>query len=226
MRPVFAEQLAELERRIVGHLNDAANTLATTAAAVVAPSPARIGSIADGGRSLRSGANGIHADLVVVAARQTPVAGDLRLVMVMIELSHHIVLVGNQFNQISEQLSAIDADTADLDHGAEKLAQMSALASGQLRKATTSFHTRDLATARELERDDDALDKLNREIFEAAARAEVTSEQRELALRHVLIARCLERIGDNAVDIAEQTVFLLTAEVTEFSDASRPTSRP
>jgi phosphate transport system protein len=44
-------------------------------------------------------------------------------------------------------------------------------------------------------------------------------------LTHVLIARSVERVGDNAVDIAEQTAFLVTAERREFTDASRPKRR-
>ena len=36
------------------------------------------------------------------------------------------------------------------------------------------------------------------------------------------IARSLERVGDNAVDIAEQAAFLITTELREFTDASRP----
>ena len=43
----------------------------------------------------------------------------------------------------------------------------------------------------------------------------------EAGLRAILIARCLERIGDNAVDIGEQTAYLVTAEFREFTDASR-----
>jgi phosphate transport system protein len=38
----------------------------------------------------------------------------------------------------------------------------------------------------------------------------------------VLVARALERIGDNAVDIGEQTVFVVTGLFREFSD---PTPR-
>jgi phosphate transport system protein len=38
----------------------------------------------------------------------------------------------------------------------------------------------------------------------------------------MLIARSLERIADNAVDIAEQAAFLVTGELHEFSDAVRP----
>lgn len=41
----------------------------------------------------------------------------------------------------------------------------------------------------------------------------------------MLLARALERIGDNAADVAEQAAFVLTAERQEFSDASHPRAR-
>jgi phosphate transport system protein len=45
---------------------------------------------------------------------------------------------------------------------------------------------------------------------------------REWGLRVVVAARTLERIGDRAVDIGEQTAYRLKAQVREFSDASHP----
>jgi phosphate transport system protein len=48
---------------------------------------------------------------------------------------------------------------------------------------------------------------------------------REYGLRMVIVSRALERIGDHAVDIGEQTAYLLTAEFREFTDASHPTPR-
>jgi phosphate transport system protein len=36
------------------------------------------------------------------------------------------------------------------------------------------------------------------------------------------VARWLERIGDNAVDIGEQTAFVVTGLFREFSDSSHP----
>ena len=38
----------------------------------------------------------------------------------------------------------------------------------------------------------------------------------------IIISRCLERIGDHAVDIGEQTAYLVTGEFREFTDASHP----
>jgi len=113
----------------------------------------------------------------------------------------------------------------DRGHSRERLARMAGDASAQLRKATNAFRNRDLASARELDGDDDTLDALNLEIANAATRLELSAEERALEFHHVLIARSLERISDNAVDIGEQAEFLMTAELREFSDASEPRTR-
>jgi phosphate transport system protein len=42
----------------------------------------------------------------------------------------------------------------------------------------------------------------------------------EWGMRQITVARCFERIGDNAVDIGEQTAFLVSGELREFTDAS------
>ena len=45
-------------------------------------------------------------------------------------------------------------------------------------------------------------------------------ELREWAMFMILVARCLERVGDNTVDIAEQVVFVVTGLFREVSDGS------
>jgi phosphate transport system protein len=222
MRAAFIAQLSDLERRITDELERAANALARVNAAVDDPAAQRIAAVAAEGEWLRGKAAEAHAELVIITACQAPVAGDLRLVLAMIELAQHTRLIANQFLLISEQLTSIDPSTVDRYNVRQKLARMGSLAKSQLRKATAAFRTRDLATARSLEADDDELDDLNREIAGTAARSGATREHRERMLRNVLIARSLERIGDNAVDIGELAAFLLTAERQEFSDASHP----
>lgn len=44
----------------------------------------------------------------------------------------------------------------------------------------------------------------------------------EWGIRMYVVSRQIERIGDNAVDIAEQVTFLVTGEFREFTDASQP----
>ena len=44
--------------------------------------------------------------------------------------------------------------------------------------------------------------------------------EQEWGMRMIVVSRCLERVGDNAVDIGEQVEFLVTGEFHEFTDAS------
>jgi phosphate transport system protein len=39
----------------------------------------------------------------------------------------------------------------------------------------------------------------------------------------LMVSRSLERIGDHAVDVGEQTAYLVSGEFREFTDASQPT---
>ena len=48
--------------------------------------------------------------------------------------------------------------------------------------------------------------------------------QQEWGMRMIVVSRCIERIGDNAVDIGEQTAFLVTGEFT--SSPMPPTDAP
>jgi len=218
----FAAQLSELERRIVDELERAAVLLADTADAIHAPVADKVQEIVDESTRLRQAGRSIDAELVIVAARQAPVASDLRLVLALIEVAHHSVLIANQFDLISEQLTTFEPAAVDRSKTAPILAATAHLAGSQLLHAVSAFASRDLARALRIDVEDDEIDKLNGEVFEAALALE---EQREPARRHVLVARSIERIADNAVDIAEQAAFVLTGDRSEFTDASLPRRR-
>jgi phosphate uptake regulator len=49
----------------------------------------------------------------------------------------------------------------------------------------------------ELQREDDALDRINRQVLEATYALDGDPGERELAMRYMLIALSLKRIGDN-----------------------------
>jgi phosphate transport system protein len=64
------------------------------------------------------------------------------------------------------------------------------------------------------------VDNANRQVFHEVLGYIHDAEALEWGMRQITVARCFERIGDNAVDIGEQTAFLVTGELTEFTDAS------
>ena len=226
MRPAFANELAVVEQRIQVALGHVPATL-TLVAEQLDGCDGRAERVIEDAEHLREASKAIDAELVVIAARQAPAAGDLRLVLALLQVTHHGGLIANQLQLIGEQLSLIDRHVADRAGTTDELSQMIGFAGRQLRDALTAFGARDLAGAHGLEAQDDAIDTINRRVFQAALELDATTPRRELAMRHVLISRSIERIGDNAVDIGEQTAFLVTTELREFNDASRPKrSRP
>jgi phosphate transport system protein len=69
-------------------------------------------------------------------------------------------------------------------------------------------------------RQDARINRLQRDVFRIAIEIGDDPDTREWATHMILVARALERVGDNAVDIGEQTAFLVTGLFEEFSDAS------
>ncbi|MFN2471206.1 MAG: PhoU domain-containing protein [Gaiellaceae bacterium] len=84
---------------------------------------------------------------------------------------------------------------------------------------------RDLAGAESLVELDELIDRANRRAVQHVLALGSNPALREWGLRMIIVSRCLERIGDHAVDIGEQTAYLVTGEFREFTDASRPDSQ-
>jgi phosphate transport system protein len=96
------------------------------------------------------------------------------------------------------------------------------LARSLLSQAKDSFAERNVAAAQDLVRQDAEINRLNRAIFSRAVEIGDDLELREWAMFMILVARAIERIADNTVDIAEQTAFVVTGLFREFTDASQP----
>jgi phosphate transport system protein len=69
---------------------------------------------------------------------------------------------------------------------------------------------------------DELIDRANRNATEDVLSLGDSPAEREYGLRMLVVSRCVERIGDHAVDIGEQVAYLVTGEFREFSDASHP----
>jgi phosphate transport system protein len=107
----------------------------------------------------------------------------------------------------------------------EGFEEMGARAEEMTKVALDSFASRNSSAAESLPRLDDMIDNTNRRVVRHLARLEGDESTREWALLMIVVSRCIERIGDNAVDIGEQTHYLVTGEFREFEDASHPTEQ-
>jgi phosphate uptake regulator len=132
-------------------------------------------------------------------------------------------LIANQFDHLTAQLLEIDPDTPDWLQMGEKLAQMAKLAARQLSDAACALSQRDAQLARSMADNDHDVNRLDRDVFRTTTTTTPDDESaHELAIRQVLIARSIERIADNAVDIAAQAAFIATGDHCEFFVRPRP----
>ena len=162
----------------------------------------------------------VHQGILSLLALQAPVAGDLRLVAALLHLIKHVERMGDQCVNIAKLIPLsgheppIDSDILS------KIVQMGQYARAEVIQCKRSFAERDVPMAEDLVARDVAVNRLNREIFQLAIRAGEDRDVREWAMIMTMVARAFERVGDNAVDIGEQTAFVVTGLFREFSDAS------
>jgi phosphate transport system protein len=157
-------------------------------------------------------------------ARQTPVAVDLRLVLAVLHVNLHLERMADYCVTIAK-LSKLVPEVDPGPRFVEGFEEMGSRCEEMIRVALDSFGDRDLAGAESLVDLDELIDRANRRVVERILELGGDPEMREYGLRMVVVSRALERIGDHAVDIGEQTAYLLTAEFREFTDASHPTPR-
>ncbi|MEA2190944.1 MAG: phosphate transport system protein [Solirubrobacteraceae bacterium] len=207
----FQQEILRLEEQalggldmVVGILDNALESLAhcdAELAAIVVADDDRVN-----GRYLE-----VHQGVLSLLALQAPVAGDLRLVAALLHLVKHLERIGDQCTNIAKMVPLLGHEPPTDDEIVARITAMGAQARSQVRQARQSFALRDPELALDLSRQDDTLDRLNREIFRRAIDiGGDDADLREWAMSMILVARALERIGDNAVDIGEQTVFVVT----------------
>jgi phosphate transport system protein len=161
----------------------------------------------------------IEEGIQSLLARQTPVASDLRLVLAMLHVNLHLERMADYCVTVAK-LTKLAASASPEPRIVASIAEMGVRAEEMTRVALRSFEHRDVSRAESLVGLDELIDRANRRLVEHVL--ELGAEQREWGLRMLVVSRCLERIGDHAVDIGEQTAYLVTGEFREFTDASHP----
>ena len=162
--------------------------------------------------------NGVQSLL----ARQTPVATDLRLVLAILRVNLHLERMADYcvtVAKLTKLMGGLNVADDTLAHSIEDMGQR---AEQMIRVAMDAFAERDPERAQSLVELDELIDRANRNASEDVLSLGTSAEEREYGLRMLVVSRCVERIGDHAVDIGEQVAYLVTGEFREFTDASHP----
>jgi phosphate transport system protein len=222
LRHQFREDLKGLEQQTLGGLDIVVQQLDRALEALAYQDVELAGMVVADDDRIDGRYLEVHQGILSLLARQAPVATDLRLVAALLHVLRCIERMGDQCVNVAKlvPLSGFEApkDKEILD----AIERMGQLARQQVAEAKDAFASRNVDLARDLLRQDSEINRLQRMIFRRAVEVGDNLELREWAMFMVLVARCLERIGDNSVDIAEQVVFVVTGLFSEFADASTP----
>ncbi len=164
----------------------------------------------------------IHQAILTLLATQGPVATDLRLISALLHVMKNIERMGDQCVNIAKLIPIAGHEPPADERILKNLVKMGHAVRGEINQAKRAFADRDVAMARDLVRADDVVDDLNKECFHLAIDVGDDHDRREWAMTMMLVARALERTGDNAVDVGEQVAFVVTGLFREFEDASHP----
>ena len=222
LRKSFREELRILEDQALGALDMVVSTLDRALEALEHQDIELAGIvIADDdridGRFLE-----VHQGILSLLALQSPVASDLRVVAALLHVIKHAERMGDQCVNVAKLIPLSGHEPPRDKRLVAMIEEMGGLARSEVQQCKQAFALRDVALAEDLVRQDERINRLNRDAFKLAVQIGTDEDTREWAMHMMLVARALERLGDNAVDVGEQVAFVVTGLFREFSDASHP----
>jgi phosphate transport system protein len=220
-RSHFHEELEQLELQILGMGELAERAITRSIDALVRHDTDLASEVIAADDEIDELYMGIENRTLQLLALQTPVAGDLRLISVILHTNLHLERIGDQAVNVAKIFRSVE----DLPTSAMILShieEMGDIIRPMIRTSMEAFSKRDLNLCLRLPEMDDPVDRLNLGMYKEVAALAEDQPLLNWGLRMLLVARQLERVGDNSVDIGEQVGFLLTGEFREFTDASHP----
>jgi phosphate transport system protein len=222
VRLSYQEELEQLEHRALDGLDLVVASLDRTIEAVQHQDIELAQLVIAGDDTIDGRYLEVHQSILTLLATQAPVASDLRLIAALLHVMKCMERMGDQCVNIAKLIPIAGRQPPSDERMLANIFNMGTTARDLVRQAKRAFAERDVGLARDLVRQDDYVDDLNRDCFRLAIEIGDEADRREWAITMILVARAIERIGDNAVDIGEQVAFLVTGLFREFEDSSHP----
>lgn len=220
MKVHFEKALAALERLIDENAARAQTAVNFAVRAMEQGDTALADAVVQGDSAIDLAENVIEERCLDILALYQPVATDLRRVVTILKANGEIERAGDLAVNIADRVGDAMRHSVDekWDFGA-----MGALATGMFAKALRALSDGDAESSRALLAEDDELDALHRQSFARATQG-ILAHPSEAGyyLDALTVSRCLERLGDLATNIAEDVIYLETAEIVRHEPPHSP----
>jgi phosphate transport system protein len=212
-RPLLDNALARAEEHVMTRLEGVRGLLEQAVRATVerdADAAARVVNRVD---ELSGFYDRVREELITLMARQAPVATDLRLSIALLHANDRIARMESQCVSIATLRNAIPEHGSPSRSQLDCLVAMAKLVDTQVADAAQGFRERDVERVQRVLEQDREVNRRNRACFDLAVREGSDEDRRRAGFFGALMARALERIGDNAIEIAHQAKFVVTGQL-------------
>ncbi len=214
----FHAELAELENRILG-MADRAETMVGMATEAVTTGNLELAETVIAMDDLIDDIYiEVHHQWTTLVARNQPMGSDLRRMAVLLQLSSTFERMGDQCVNIAKT-TRWNEGLPPVERICAIITEMGDLVRPMIRTALDAYLRQDVDEARLLPSMDEPVDRLNASMYKEAVAVGTDPRSLEWATKMLMVSRALERLGDQAVDFAEQTVYLVTGERAEFDES-------
>jgi phosphate transport system protein len=153
----------------------------------------------------------LDARTMMIIARQSPVAGDLRTLVTSLRMSADLERMGDMAHHIAKLARMRFPNSAVPNEIKEIITNMDRVAVSIIKKTTQAIDTRNTTLALELEKDDDEMDKLHRQLFKVLM-DDSWAHGTEVAIDMTLLGRYYERCADHAVSVGRRVYYMVNGE--------------
>jgi len=153
----------------------------------------------------------LDARIIDIIARQQPVASDLRALVTALRMSADLERMGDLAHHVAKVVRLRHPAPAVPDAVANLIEAMGVAAEKIATKTGVVISTRDTVMAAQVEKDDDEMDLLHRQLISALI-APTWEHGVETAIDLTLLGRYYERYADHAVSVSRRVIFLVTGK--------------
>jgi len=213
----FHDELDHLEQRLLAIIDTAEGMVGRAVESVVTGNVALADEVIEADHAIDDENFQIHQDWTTLMARYQPMGPDLRRMAVLLHLNITFERMGDQCVNIAK-ITKLNAGLPSSERICDLITEMGDLVRPMIRTAIEAFVRKDLDEARLLPAMDEPVDRINANMYREAVEVSDDKGLLEWATKMILVSRALERVGDQSVDFAEQTAYLITGDRLAFDE--------
>jgi len=211
IRSVFQEELDGVSQSLVDLTNMVSDSIQKATKALISADLKLAEEVITFDEKVDNYQHDLDSRIIDIIARQQPVATDLRALVTALRMSADLERMGDLAHHVAKVARLRHPNSAVPNELHATFTQMGTVAENIARKVGIVIETRNTLLALEVEKDDDEMDALHRDVI-GALTSSSWNKGVDSAIDLTLLGRYYERYADHAVSVARRVYFLVTGE--------------